>query len=284
MDLAALKTVRCLLLHAVVWIVSMIVDHWMFRIFEWFLWQNYMDICGCSMFCCSVCLVMLGWCSKASRMATWQKWKRQVRKSFVFKLWGGFSWVILRLLRLEQRLVSGCTGWIERMDSAYSAFRRSIGLDKDWYRNLGSGHDEAFDGPALLILGDNMPPEEADAIIDSNALQLGNLVDAFWIVFLSSGSVLWCYWHGLLQSSRSLCCKVLHWLGSRWRHWVWIQLHVAWPYFYTCSILFRLLIGFHATLIAVTVDFTPWITTLLLVICHTIQFMTWLCGLGFLRS
>ena len=39
--------------------------------------------------------------------------------------------------------------------------------------NLGSGGDLAFDGPALLILGDGEAPEDADAMIESNALQLG---------------------------------------------------------------------------------------------------------------
>lgn len=106
--------------------------------------------------------------------------ERQVLKSFVFRVGIGVEFQNFKSRHSEtseKRLFSG-TG-IERIDSAYSAFRGSIGLDKDWYRNLGSGHDEAFDGPALLILGDNMPPEEVDAIIDSNALQLGNLVDAF---------------------------------------------------------------------------------------------------------
>mmetsp|Transcript_59913 Transcript_59913/g.73404 ORF Transcript_59913/g.73404 Transcript_59913/m.73404 type:complete len:83 (+) Transcript_59913:1-249(+) len=41
--------------------------------------------------------------------------------------------------------------------------------------NLTSGHDGAFDGPALLILGDELPAEEADAIIDSNALYCTDL-------------------------------------------------------------------------------------------------------------
>ena len=43
---------------------------------------------------------------------------------------------------------------------------------QDWYMNLSSGADLAFDGPALLILGDETP-EDADAMIESNALQLG---------------------------------------------------------------------------------------------------------------
>ena len=39
--------------------------------------------------------------------------------------------------------------------------------------NLGTGGDLAFDGPALLILADGEAPEDADAMIESNALQLG---------------------------------------------------------------------------------------------------------------
>ena len=51
-------------------------------------------------------------------------------------------------------------------------FHQYLDTQQDWYMNLSSGADFAFDGPALLILGDETP-EDADAMIESNALQLG---------------------------------------------------------------------------------------------------------------
>lgn len=52
---------------------------------------------------------------------------------------------------------------------------QDIASRMDWYMNLGSGGDFAFDGPALLILGDGEAPEDADAMIESNALYCTNL-------------------------------------------------------------------------------------------------------------
>eukprot|EP00435_Cladocopium_sp_Y103_P047184 s1865_g13.t1 len=52
---------------------------------------------------------------------------------------------------------------------------QDIASRMDWYMNLGSGNDFAFDGPALLILGDGEAPEDADAMIESNALYCTNL-------------------------------------------------------------------------------------------------------------
>jgi len=51
---------------------------------------------------------------------------------------------------------------------------QDIASRMDWYMNLSSGADFAFDGPALLILGDETP-EDADAMIESNALYCTNL-------------------------------------------------------------------------------------------------------------
>ena len=47
------------------------------------------------------------------------------------------------------------------------------GLAAGLVYELGQRGDFAFDGPALLILGDGEAPEDADAMIESNALQLG---------------------------------------------------------------------------------------------------------------